>query len=123
MILSRKDFFRQGLFSVGDVLLKAGSTWRTTQDMFLSSPDVIEADSEPVPDVNTVARAENQYCLAKACGCYSCIERCEPEAIRLIPGVGIRINQQLCNGCGTCEYVCPVTPKAVRMEVRNTEQQ
>jgi len=118
--LSRKDFFKQSFFSLGETLLKASETVRGTQDSLY--PPSVDAASEkaPVPDENTVATADNQYCLAKNCGCYSCMERCEFDAIKLIPGVGIRINAYLCTGCGTCEYVCPVTPKAVRMKIRTT---
>lgn len=121
MTLSRKDFFRQGLFSLGEVLVKAGGAVREMRVSLASPPIDVEPDNKPVPDENKVAMADNQYCLAKNCGCYACMERCEAGAIKLIPGVGIRINRQLCTGCGTCEYVCPVTPKAVRMTVRNSE--
>jgi len=76
---------------------------------------------EPIPDLEMVAIVNNQHCLAKNCGCFSCIDRCESEAIKIIPGVGIRINPMLCNGCGICEYVCPITPKAIRLTARDTE--
>jgi MinD superfamily P-loop ATPase len=49
------------------------------------------------------------------------MERCEIGAIKLIPGVGVRINKQLCTGCGSCEYVCPVTPKAIILIKRPAE--
>jgi ferredoxin len=39
----------------------------------------------------------------------------------LIPGTGIRVDEKLCTGCGTCHYICPVTPKAVRMQPRATQ--
>jgi len=51
-------------------------------------------------------------------GCFSCEERCDARAISLVMGAGVRIDETLCTGCGTCEYVCPVTPKAVRIVPR-----
>lgn len=118
MTLSRKDFFKHGLFSLGETLLKVSGSILEAQDSLCSPPVDVEPVKEPVPDINTVATAYNQHCLAKNCGCYACMERCETDAIKLIPGVGLRINQQRCTGCGACEYVCPVTPKAVRMQAR-----
>jgi len=41
------------------------------------------------------------------------VERCDTQAISVVMGEGIRIDEACCTGCGTCEYVCPVTPKAV----------
>lgn len=118
MTLSRKDFFRHGFFSLGETILKVSGTVRELQDSLGSLPVDVEPDREPVPDKSKAAKADNQLCLAKTCGCFSCVDRCEAGAIKLIRGVGIRINQQLCSGCGTCEYVCPVTPKAIRMQAR-----
>jgi len=120
--LSRKDFFRQSFFSLGDTLLKVGGTVQEVQDSRCSPPVDDEPDKEPLPDRNMVATADNQHCLAKNCGCYSCMERCEAGAIMLIPGTGIRINEELCAGCGICQYICPVTPKAIRRRARTTIQ-
>ena len=86
----------------------------------MTVPDM--ADFVPAPHEDLAAVAHNDTCLARNCGCIACMERCESGAIKLIPGVGVRINQQLCTGCGTCEYVCPVTPKGVRMQARTTMQ-
>lgn len=122
MTLSRKDFFKQGFFSLGETLLKVSGTVLEAQDSPSSPPVDFDQDKEPVPDKNMVAKADNQYCLAKNCGCFSCVDRCESGAIKLIPGAGVRINQRLCTGCGTCEYICPVTPKAVRMQARTAIQ-
>ncbi|OGU17098.1 MAG: hypothetical protein A2076_10430 [Geobacteraceae bacterium GWC2_53_11] len=118
MTLSRKDFFKQGLFSLGEALLKAGGVAAEAQQPLVCQPDDDEQAGAPVCDENTVARADNRHCLAKNCGCFSCVDRCEPGAIMLIPGTGIRINEERCTGCGSCEYVCPVTPKAIRMQAR-----
>ena len=65
-----------------------------------------------------VAAADNEHCLARGCGCFTCLERCEADAIRLLPGKGIQVDSALCTGCGNCEALCPVTPKAVRLRPR-----
>ncbi len=103
----------EAVCTVSDALKGPAALPEEIQDM---------ADFEASPRENEVAVAYNDTCLARSSGCFSCVERCEPEAIELIQGTGIRINQQLCTGCGICEYVCPVTPKAVRMQVRTATQ-
>ena len=112
MSLSRKDFFKQGLFSLGDTLLKAtGALQQPAADA--------EAFSElPYRDQPMVAVPRNERCLARNCGCFSCIEKCEQEAIVVVMGEGIRIDTARCIGCGNCLYVCPVTPKAIGLVVR-----
>jgi len=122
MTLSRKEFFRQGLYSLGESLLKVGETVRELRHP--PGPGAVDADpeSEPVPDADSVAGVDNRHCLARNCGCFSCVERCDAGAIGVVMGEGIRIDETLCSGCGTCEYVCPVTPKALRMVPRNLVQ-
>lgn len=120
MTLSRKAFFRQGLFSLGETLLKVGGT---VLEVPSNTPGGdADPEREPVPDLDSVAFVDNRSCLAGKCGCFSCLERCDAGAISLVAGEGIRIDQALCSGCGTCEYVCPVTPKALRMISRNRIQ-
>lgn len=120
MNISRKDFFRKSLLSLGEAVCTVSNALKAPDDSPPAVPDV--ADFVATPAENRVAVAQNDYCLAKNCGCFACVERCESHAIRLIPGVGVRINPQLCTGCGTCEYVCPVTPKAIRMQSRIASQ-
>jgi MinD superfamily P-loop ATPase len=120
MNISRKDFFKKSLLSLGEAVFTVRDAMTATAT---ASPDIPEtADFDATPRGDQVATAHNEHCLAKNSGCFACMERCEPGAIKLIPGVGVRINSKLCNGCGICEYVCPVTPKAIRLQLRTTTQ-
>lgn len=116
MSMTRKEFFRQGFFSLGKTALDIAGT--------LKGDDAVEAavipetapSGEAQPDM--AATPFNERCLARNCGCFACVERCEPQAIMVVPGEGIRIDDASCTGCGTCEYVCPVNPKAVILQPR-----
>ncbi len=119
MNLSRKDFFKKSLMSLGEAVLTVSDALKGAADVPMAIPDTANYNAAPQEDL--VAVAHNEHCLAKNSGCFACVERCETRAIKLIPGVGIRINPQFCTGCGTCEYVCPVTPKAVTLHKRQTE--
>jgi len=114
--ISRKEFFRKSLTSLGEAICTVSDALKAP----VAPPqDVRETENfTATPSEDLVAAAHNDRCLAKNSGCFSCMERCEFGAIKLIPGVGVRINQQLCTGCGACEHVCPVTPKAIRMQAR-----
>ena len=109
MNLSRKDFFKKGLLSLGEVAFKAGG--------LLSSVREAETFVEPgPPDAGggkMVAAPRNERCLAGNCGCFCCVEKCTADAISLVPGIGISIDRNRCTGCSTCHYVCPVQPKAI----------
>ncbi len=111
MSISRKDFFRQSLFSLGKTALDIAETVKGRIPNIPLESLGAAPSSEPRPDL--VAEAFNERCLARSNSCSACVDRCKPVAIKLNPGVGIRINPQFCNGCGECEYVCPVDPKAV----------
>jgi len=113
--ISRKDFFRQGLSSLGKTAFTIADALKehlpAISTISAMVPPGTSPPSEPRPDL--VAEAFNDRCLARNSSCSSCVESCKPKAIKLNPGVGIRINPQFCDGCGACEYVCPVEPKAV----------
>lgn len=111
MSLSRKDFFKQGLFSLGKTALDIADTLKGRLPVVPVRHTGVPPLSEPRPDMQ--AEAFNERCLARSNECSACVESCKPRAIKLNPGVGIRINPQFCDGCGNCEYVCPVEPKAV----------
>jgi len=120
MNISRKDFFKKSLMSLGEAVFSVNDSLKSAATAPLAIPDA--ADFDATPHEEQVAAAHNEQCLAKNSGCFACMERCSSNAIKLITGVGIRINPQICTGCGTCEYVCPVTPKAVRMQSRPTSK-
>jgi len=52
--------------------------------------------------------------------CGACSEHCPTKALQMIPyGKDLNIPQidsELCIGCGACEHVCPVDPKAIFVE-------
>ena len=126
MSLTRKEFFRQAFLSLGKTAVEVADTLQgisapAPREEPAAEPPEDEFPPPPKPDEDQVASAENGRCLARSCGCFSCIERCEPEAIAVVPGVGISIDESRCTGCGTCEYVCPVFPKAIRMVARERE--
>jgi len=115
--ISRKEFFRQGFFTLGDTLLKGAG--------IVQPGEAQEPDSEPEKLDDSVPRratADNGHCLARSCGCFSCIEQCENQAITMVAGVGVKIDAAACVGCGVCYDVCPVTPKAISL-VRREDQE
>ena len=113
MNISRKEFFKQSLYSLVEAACHVSAALKPA------------AIVEPLPDEeqvfvpsdrdDLVAVACNDYCLAGRCGCFTCLERCEANAIHLVIGKGIEIDAAGCTGCGTCAYVCPVTSKGVSL--------
>lgn len=72
------------------------------------------AEDGSVPRIG-IALADNALCLAQRGGCFTCLERCPVEAIAIEPGVGIRIDTERCNGCGACQFSCPLEPGAIKV--------
>ena len=116
MNLSRKEFFRKSLFSLGEAICTVTGVAQPQPDTADEIPE--EQAFVPVDRPDLLAVGDNELCLARNCGCFACIERCEAKAIHLVFGTGIRIDEEACTGCGWCEHVCPVTPKALRMQAR-----
>jgi len=116
MEISRKDFFRKSLFSLGEAILSAKDV--LTNPSAAEYSEQLDENFVSTPHEDQMAVADNLHCLAKNSGCFSCIEQCEAQAILVVMGEGIRIDGKLCNGCGTCEYICPVSPKAVKLQDR-----
>ncbi|GFE62543.1 4Fe-4S binding protein [Geobacter sp. AOG2] len=117
MDISRKEFFKKSLYSLGEAITTITGALREPEAERPTIRDT--ADFTPAKDDSMSAVACNERCLAKNCGCFACFERCEAQAITVVMGEGIRIDKSRCTGCGTCEYVCPATPKAVRLQPRN----
>jgi ferredoxin len=119
MSITRKEFFRQGFLSLGKTAIDIAGTLKGVGVVEAAViPDTVPS-KEPRPDM--VASAFNERCLARNCGCIACVERCRSQAIMVVPGEGILIDITCCTGCGTCEYVCPVNPKAVILQPRTTQ--
>jgi ferredoxin len=115
MSISRKDFFCQSLFSLGKTAIDIAGTLKggiTVETVVIQEPAPPE---EPRPEM--CAATFNERCLARNCSCFACVERCRSQAIMVV-SEGIRIDESRCTGCGTCEYVCPVNPKAVILQPR-----
>lgn len=54
------------------------------------------------------AVVDEQRCLAWAqSGCRLCVDVCPYEALSLDSAGRPVVDEQLCNGCGLCEYTCP----------------
>lgn len=53
--------------------------------------------------------------------CGACDEHCPTKAITMVPVAGAdflyhpKLNKEICIGCGGCEYICPQTPKAIKI--------
>lgn len=116
MGITRKEFFRQGFISLGKTAIDIAGTLNGAEASDVSAiPDSVPT-GEARPDM--AAAAFNERCLARNCGCFACVERCQSQAIMVVPAQGIRVDITRCTGCGTCEYVCPVNLKAVILQPR-----
>jgi ferredoxin-type protein NapG len=70
--------------------------------------------SDRIPAIMGTAIITAHLCLAHhGTTCTVCSERCPVEgSISLVNGKP-KINEQTCNGCGVCRYVCPAPENAV----------
>jgi len=114
MSISRKEFFRQSIFQLGKTIVEVAGSVKTLSEPVPTIPPEQGFTPHQQED-DLLAQACNEHCLARNCGCLACAERCESQAIMVVMGEGIRIDAARCTGCGSCEYVCPTTPKAVRL--------
>lgn len=118
MSISRKEFFRQGFFSLGKTVLDVAENLQGSR--LIDKLSCYAAEQNRESDLSLVAESFNERCLARNCGCFACSERCASMAIMVVPGEGVRIDRMRCTGCGNCEYVCPVEPKAIILAPRKT---
>jgi ferredoxin len=116
MSITRKEFFRQGFISLGRTALDIAGTLQGGEVGEAAVIPDTAPSGEPRPDMT--ASPFNERCLARNCGCFACVERCQTQSVMVVAGEGIRIDETRCTGCGTCEYVCPVNPKAVILQPR-----
>lgn len=66
----------------------------------------IQPFSEPTVDIG-IAQLTKEWCLAyRGMGCHSCLDACKYDAITLDESHVPVVNEDLCNGCGACEYSC-----------------
>lgn len=69
-----------------------------------------------------LAKVTLQHCLIvrEGIACDVCTKHCPVEALRLLSKNGCPnpvpvVKGPACLGCGACEYLCPATPKAIRV--------
>ena len=103
--VSRKEFFALGLPAFGRELLAAARG---------DAPD----SGAPEGAAGGFLLLDNSRCLARQGGCFSCLDRCPREAMGITAGVGIVIDDDLCDGCGECIAICPLEPKPIRLKHR-----
>lgn len=77
-----------------------------------------------------VADLDLEKCIVKTKGtdCAACSEHCPTKAVDTVPyGDNLRlpqVNQELCIGCGACEYACPAQPgKAITVAGQRQHEQ
>lgn len=115
MSVTRKEFLRQGAASLGRAALDLAGLFGNN-----TAPAVRSAEAPLEPGAHLVARPQGSECFAGSCGCLSCLERCETEAITLVIGEGIRVDAGRCTGCGVCVEVCPTTPRSIVLVPRES---
>ena len=79
MNISRKEFFKKSLFSLGEAVCSVSGVLKSSPEPAMPLPDM--TNFVPTPHEELSAVAHNDICLAKNSGCFACMERCEPEAI------------------------------------------
>ncbi|MCL3779820.1 4Fe-4S binding protein [Prolixibacteraceae bacterium JC049] len=76
-----------------------------------------------------VAHFIKANCIVETDGtdCGACSEHCPTKAVDMVPYGDLllpEVNQEICVGCGACEYACPVVPfKAIFVDGHNVHQQ
>jgi NAD-dependent dihydropyrimidine dehydrogenase PreA subunit len=65
---------------------------------------------------------ENCVVYTDETACGACSEHCPTKAVNMVPyekkaGLMIpEVNEDICIGCGACEFACPTTPRSIYVE-------
>jgi ferredoxin len=63
---------------------------------------------------------ENCVVYTRKTTCGACSEHCPSKAVNMVPYEGKltipKVDDQICIGCGACEYACPTDPKSIYVE-------
>ena len=69
---------------------------------------------------------ENCVVYRRGSSCGACAEHCPTQAVRMVSykgGITIpEVHTELCIGCGGCEYICPMSTKAIYVEGNTVHQ-
>ncbi len=103
MSVSRKEFLTRGLAAFGQNLLAAARGEEPSQD------------KEQGPVACGPLLVDNRGCLSSRGGCFSCLDGCPREALAMVAGVGLVVDQDRCDGCGECIHICPIEPKPITL--------
>jgi polyferredoxin len=84
------------------------------QSLLLEAKQLTQIGKVKFIEDNCIVKTENTSCGA-------CSESCPTKAVDMIPYKGDllipQVNDEICVGCGHCEYACPVTPyKAIYVD-------
>lgn len=83
-------------------------------DLCMKCPEVCPTGAlQPIEEEMVrlgLAQIDKEKCIAWAWGgCTECYDECPLEAITLDDMGRPIVNDSICNGCGLCEYICPVS--------------
>jgi len=75
---------------------------------------LVRGEEGKTPSIGTAGVDASRCWSAQGQDCSYCRDEClrHSGAIDLTPGAPPEIDERLCDGCGKCEYICPVPDKA-----------
>ena len=67
--------------------------------------------------MGTAVVAADRCLMQHGAWCDECVQKCPlgNRALRFEAGFRLVVDEEVCTGCGVCEYVCPTTPPAIRV--------
>ena len=81
------------------------------------------AEKKQIQIGKSVFVKEDCVVVAKKKACAACAEHCPTKAVRMVPYEGNlmipELNNDICVGCGACEYPCPTVPRRAIYVVAN----